>query len=133
MNFNEIKEIIDYVSNSGISKLNLEIEGVKIYIENDNRCEEIDKKTESKNKEETINEKIIIAPMVGACHIANKGDGTPKAKGDFVEVGEIICVIEAMKIFNEVKSDYKGVIEEVLFNDGDIVEYSKPLFKIKPL
>jgi len=86
-------------------------------------------------KEVTIEDKnlsIITSPMVGTFY----SSASPESPA-FVEVhgtvskGKIICIIEAMKLMNEIESDYSGIIVERLVNDGDMVEYGQPLFKIK--
>ena len=51
-------------------------------------------------------------------------------KNQKVAKGQVVCIIEAMKIFNEIESEYTGQIVEILVNDGDPIEYDQPLFKI---
>jgi acetyl-CoA carboxylase biotin carboxyl carrier protein len=81
---------------------------------------------------EDKNVKVITSPMVGTFY----SSASPESPA-FVEVGgafstgKVICIIEAMKLMNEIESEYSGVIVERLVNDGDMVEYGQPLFKIK--
>ena len=55
-----------------------------------------------------------------------------KQIGDHVEKGDVVCVVEAMKMINEVKSDLTGTLTKVLVTDGSMVEYDEPLLQIKP-
>lgn len=83
-------------------------------------------------KEEDSNVSIITSPMVGTFYSASSPDAEPFVKsGDTVTKGKIICIIEAMKLMNEIESEYSGEIVECLAKDGDMVEYGQPLFKIK--
>ena len=70
--------------------------------------------------------------MVGTFYASASPDAPPFVKpGDTVSKGKVICIIEAMKLMNEIESDYNGEIAECLVKDGDMVEYGQPLFKIK--
>lgn len=73
------------------------------------------------------------APMVGTFFRAPTPDGEPFVrKGDRVEPNTVVCLIEAMKVFNEIKAEMSGVIVEVLAENQEAVEYNQPLFLIKP-
>ena len=65
-------------------------------------------------------------------HIISLQPGDPSfiEKNLKVAKGQVVCIIEAMKIFNEIESEYTGQIVEILVNDGDPIEYDQPLFKI---
>ncbi|MFT8348163.1 acetyl-CoA carboxylase biotin carboxyl carrier protein [Clostridium saccharoperbutylacetonicum] len=86
-------------------------------------------------KETIVDDKdisFIASPMVGTFYSAASPDSAPFAQaGDTVTKGKIICIIEAMKLMNEIESEYNGVIVECLAKDGDMVEYGQPLFKVK--
>ena len=70
--------------------------------------------------------------MVGTFYASASPDAPAFVKpGDIVSKGKVICIIEAMKLMNEIESDYNGEIAECLVKDGDMVEYGQPLFKIK--
>ena len=75
---------------------------------------------------------IIKAPLVGTFYLSPK-PGEPQYinVGDKVVSGDILCIVEAMKIFNEIESDFSGEIKEILVGDGEPVEYDQPLFKIE--
>ncbi len=75
----------------------------------------------------------IKSPMVGTFYRASGPDKGPFVKvGDSVEVGATVCIIEAMKLFNEIESDVKGKIVKVLVEDASPVEYDQPLFVVEP-
>lgn len=92
--------------------------------------ETVSKTVETKNEDEDAT--VITSPMVGTYYSKPSPDSDPFVKaGDTVKKGEIICIIEAMKLMNEIESEYDGTVIECLVNDGDMVEYGQPLFKIK--
>ena len=74
---------------------------------------------------------VITSPIVGVVYLQPSPD-QPKYKqvGDAVKKGETVCIIEAMKLLNEIVSDYDGVITEILVENEDVVEYGQPLFRI---
>ncbi|KRM45859.1 acetyl-CoA carboxylase biotin carboxyl carrier protein [Lentilactobacillus parafarraginis] len=73
----------------------------------------------------------ITAPLVGVIYFAPSPDKPVfKKQGDQVKKGDVVCVIEAMKMINEVKSDVTGTISNVLVKDGSMVEYGQPLFQV---
>ena len=91
-------------------------------------------KEEVKNEanEEDGNFKIVKSPLVGTFYSASSPGEEPYAKvGDRVKKGDVLCIIEAMKIMNEITSEYDGEIVEVMCKDDDIIEDGLPLFKIK--
>ena len=75
----------------------------------------------------------IESPMVGTFYSAQNPDSPAFVKvGDSVGPDTVVCVIEAMKVFSEVKAEKAGVIERVLVKNADAVEFGQPLFKIRP-
>ena len=75
----------------------------------------------------------IKSPMVGTFYRASTPGDKPFVKeGDRVSNDTVVCLIEAMKFFNQIKADCSGTIVKVLVGDGDPVDYGQPLFKIKP-
>ena len=77
-------------------------------------------------------DKVITSPLVGTFYSASSPDAEPYVKaGDTVKKGQILGIIEAMKLMNEIESEYDGVVEAVLVNNEDVVEYGQPLFRIK--
>lgn len=74
----------------------------------------------------------IKSPMVGVFYAAPAPEMPPFVKvGDTVQKGDVVCIIEAMKIMNEITADQSGTIEEILVGNGDVVEFDQPLFRIK--
>ena len=75
----------------------------------------------------------IVAPMVGTFYRAPKPDAAPfVSEGDQVEPGQIVCILEAMKLFNEIPSDVAGRIVRILVENGSPVEFGQPLFLVDP-
>ena len=75
---------------------------------------------------------VIKSPMVGTFYRASSPESQPFAKvGEKVGRDSIVCIIEAMKVMNEIHAETTGTITEVLVEDGDAVEYGQPLFKVK--
>ena len=122
MNYNEIKKLMDDMGEAKIDEINIEFpDGLKISM----------KKNETIVKE-VIKYKLIKSPMVGTFY----GRPSPKADqfvkvGDKVKKGDILCIVEAMKLMNEIESEYDGEVVEILAKDDDMVEYGQVLIKIK--
>ena len=77
-------------------------------------------------------DKTIDAPMVGVFYQAPSPDAEPFVKfGQSVKKGDTVCIIEAMKLMNEIQAEQDGVITEVLAKNGDIIEFGQPLFAIE--
>ena len=86
------------------------------------------------NVEEKVEEnyKIIKSPMVGTFYASSSPDKDPYVKvGDKVKKGQVVCIVEAMKLMNEIESEFDGEIVEICVNNQDMVEYGTPLFKVK--
>lgn len=160
MDFNGIGELIDkvnstdiayfeYKTNDGHIKMDKSLmrnissgtikteesvyEGIKEAKSNDiivNVESEISKVEKSIEVDEDL--KIITSPMVGTFYSTPSPENPAFVRvGDSVGVGNVLCIIEAMKLMNEIESDVHGVIKQILVKDGDMVEYGQPLFKIK--
>lgn len=159
MDFKGIKEIIDIVNSSEITYFNYEsIEGRLILDKSMNRNEANSgnyintEKRENKDeitvetvveKKEVVKEQsnnteinsdftVVTSPMVGTFYSSPSPESKAfVSKGERVSKGNVICILEAMKLMNEIESEVDGIIEEVLVKDGEMVEYGQPLFKIK--
>lgn len=84
------------------------------------------------NTESSHSESYIKAPMVGTFYSKPSKDDEPFVTvGSKVKKGDIVCIIEAMKLMNEVEAEQDGEIVEILISDEEMVEYNQPLFKIK--
>lgn len=77
-------------------------------------------------------DKVITSPLVGTFYNASSPDAAPFVQaGDTVKKGQVLGIIEAMKLMNEIESEYDGIVEAVLVNNEEVVEYGQPLFRIK--
>lgn len=156
----EIREIIKLVDQSSIHEFTFEHEGSKINMKK--QAQEVEtvvrnvvaapvaepvhvqpvqtQAVEASNQEtveapkaDTSNLHKITSPMVGTFYSAS----SPEA-GDYVQVGSkvtndtTVCIVEAMKLFNEIEAEVKGEIVEILVQNGQLVEYGQPLFLVKP-
>lgn len=160
LDYNQIKEIIKEIDSSSLRVFELECQDIKlklsknkessIYRDNKEYSKE-EKETSYANKEvhlekEVSNEskevlkensdeenyKIVKSPLVGTYYSSSTPGGSPYVEvGNKVKKGDILCIIEAMKVMNEITSESDGEIVEVLRKDEDIVEFGMELFKIK--
>lgn len=75
----------------------------------------------------------IESPMVGTCYLAPNPDAAPFVKvGQSVTPDTVVCLIEAMKVFNEIKAEKAGVVEQILVKNGQAVEFGQRLFAVRP-
>lgn len=89
---------------------------------------EVQKPLEEKKEAEG---KVVKSPLVGTFYAAPSEDASPfAAVGDTVKKGQTLAIVEAMKLMNEIDSDYDGIITEILVENGQAVEYGQPLFRI---
>lgn len=89
--------------------------------------------TKAETKEEAGNFEEIKSPMIGTFYRSPSPDKDPFVGiGDEVKKGDVICIIEAMKLFNEIEAEVSGKIVKVLVDDSSPVEYDQPLFLIEP-
>ena len=130
-----IKKIKD--NNLGSIKLSNKINTIEISNNkiNQNNSENIQNNLSSSNqktKNETNDNLISIdSPMVGIIYLTPKPSSPPFAKkGQKIKKGETICLIEAMKTFNEIKSDRDCTIKTIMVKNGEAVEFGQPLFEI---
>ena len=83
-------------------------------------------------KEEMPQGRLVKAPMVGVFYATSSPEAEPFVKpGDLVKKGDVLCIIEAMKLMNEISADVEGEVAEVMVQNGQLVEYGQPLFRIK--
>jgi acetyl-CoA carboxylase biotin carboxyl carrier protein len=88
--------------------------------------------TEAPKKEEDVNLKKITSPMVGTFYSSPSPDAAPYVNvGDRVNEDTVVCIVEAMKLFNEIEAEVSGEIVEVLVKNGQLVEYGQPLFLVR--
>ena len=148
MDLRKLKKLIELVEESGISELEITEGEEKVRINRGAKTNQplIDQftthpefqqplptnvespSTDSKTK---LEGKIINSPMVGTFYTSSKPGAEPFVKvGSKVKSGDILCIIEAMKLLNEIQSDYDGEIVEVLVENAEPVEFGQPLFRI---
>mgnify|MGYP001483252518 FL=1 len=148
---NKLKEIIYILENSDVNEIEINFwgrkfrvvksPGINVLDENSKNnfsdfSEEINK-TESKvssvDSPPSSNANEILSPMPGTFYSAPSPDADAFIKkGAEVKKGDTLCIIEAMKIMNEIEAEHSGVISEILIKNGEPVEYNQPLFKINP-
>lgn len=146
MNLEEIKSLIDIIQGTDITEIDLEEEDTKIRIKRGYHSPTLEdyssvqmpvKTQDSREKEEKKqddNTEEIVAPMVGTFYRAPAPDAEPYVEiGDIVNPGDVLCIIEAMKLMNEIEVETKGKIVDILVDNGQPVEYGQPLFVIEPL
>lgn len=143
MKVEEIIKLIEFVHKHNISELRIKISNDKVTIKNSDRgCQKQVSKEEQwdekqlrlSNEKETEcdEENLIKAPLVGIFYSAPSAGGENYVNvGDTVVKGQTLAIIEAMKLMNEIVSDKNGIIEKVLVENGQMVEYGQPLFVIE--
>ena len=87
---------------------------------------------DAKSREETASDKVVTCPLVGTFYSSPSPDAEDFVKvGDHVKKGQTIGIVEAMKLMNEIECEYDGVVEAVLVENEETVEYGQPLFRIR--
>ena len=138
MNLEEIEKLMKMLENSSLASLEVEENGLRIRLDKNSPIHEVVKasdNTVSSNTVEKVEEKPkgheITAPLVGTFHQAPYKDAKPFVTvGQKVKKGQKLCIVEAMKVMNEITSPYDGTIVEILAKENDVVEFGKPLFII---
>jgi len=138
MEYEQIKKIIEDMSNSKLTSIDIEFpEGTKISMKKDGnvKSEAIAKKEDTivipEEKQENKEGHIVTSPMVGTFYLKPAPNAKNYVeKGSTVKKGTVLCIIEAMKLMNEIECEYDGTIEEIYVENGEAVDYGKPLFKI---
>ena len=156
MDIKEIRELIQAVCESGIAELELERTGVKVRIRKDNplsqsvqvetnssdeslpvqlvdqSAAQSSEQTSSLLKSDTSDLHIMRSPIVGTFYESAKPNAKPFVQiGDKVEAGSVLCIIEAMKLMNEIETDAGGEITEIYVKNNDSVEFGQALFGIR--
>ena len=149
MEYDKIKQLMEDMGKSNIEELEIEFpEGMKISMKKnvavvpaqqvvDQQSTNIPvvqsiQTTQPIQEEPKEEYKEIKSPMVGTFYSKPSPDKEAFVKvGDKVKKGQVVCIIEAMKLMNEIEAEFDGEVVEVCLNDGDAVEYGKPLFKLK--
>ena len=86
---------------------------------------------DSADAEGTLTGNIVKSPLVGTFYAAPSEDAAPFVKvGDSVKEGQVLAIVEAMKLMNEIESDFTGTVKEIRVENGEVVEFGQPLFVI---
>ena len=148
MDLKEIKKLIELMSEMALTEIEVEESGRRIRIRKEPPVagrekpmsssaphsieKEVISQAESKSAED---EKTVLvrSPIVGTFYKSPSPDADPYAEvGEVVKKGQILCIVEAMKLMNEIESDVEGKVVEICVEDGAAVEYGEPLFRIEP-
>ena len=150
MNLKEIKEMINLMNDNNLVELEIEKDGMRIRLRKVGSQAEgfsgpvvIEREKIPQEQVRPIGETAqklaaktveIKAPMVGTFYRAPSPEAPPYVEaGQLIEAGQVICIIEAMKLMNEIKSEVKGRILEILVDNAEPVEFGQPMFLIEPL
>ncbi len=143
MELDEIKQLMELLKNTDITEIQVEREGVKLKIKRERfmRSFEIEPPVKpvtplveiKEEAEETQRLVTITSPIVGIFHRSPAPEASPFVEiGTAVKKGQVLCIVEAMKLMNEIESDSDGVVSKILVENGQPVEYGEPLFLIEP-
>ena len=146
MEYEKIKQLIEDMGNSKLTSLDIEFpDGTKISAKKEKQIvtekpvtvsvnEEVvtQKEEDIENTDKKVLEgNVVKSPMVGTFYIKPSPDAEPYVEvGKQVNKGDVLCIIEAMKLMNEIESEFSGKVKEIYVKDGEPVEYGKPLFLI---
>ncbi len=151
MNLSEIKQLIDIVNSSDLQETIIEEGNFKIILRRSSAtaipqvipvqatttlqaAPQVSNDAASQATPEPVSDLIESrSPIVGTFYHASSPDSPPfVAVNDIVKKGDVLCIIEAMKLMNEIEAEVSGTIVEILVENGQAVEYDQPLFRIKP-
>ena len=151
MKIKEIQEIINFIKKSDLDDVSIETENIKIRVKKNNgnittieqpkvvkteiqpQTPPVENKTSEERNEITSNNIIIKSPMIGTFYRSPNPESDPFVnEGDSIKVGQTICIVEAMKLFNDIESEVSGKIVKILVDDNSPVEYDQPLFEVDP-
>jgi acetyl-CoA carboxylase biotin carboxyl carrier protein len=149
MSIKKIKELVDLMKDNDLIEVELEQEGLKVKLvkNRDGGVErlEVQPKTvlhaapageseASQQSQSNKNLKEITSPMVGTFYMASSPEAEPYVNvGDTIQKGDVICIIEAMKLMNEVKAEFGGRIVEILVENAESVEFGQAIYLVEPL
>jgi len=147
LTFDEIKELIDLVSQKKIGKLDIEVEDSHLIIEDEKapvvsmpqvqQAVQVQKVLEeagpaAEEKSEELSGNVVKAPIVGTYYAAASPDKPPFVKiGQKVKKGDVLFIVESMKLMNEIQSEYDGVVKTIFVSNATPVEYDQPIMIIE--
>ncbi|MBU2102530.1 MAG: acetyl-CoA carboxylase biotin carboxyl carrier protein [Candidatus Omnitrophota bacterium] len=139
MELEKLKEFIEFMNTHSLSELEIEEEGKRIRLKKFSSDQQVvvshavipGLAAGDEKKEGSLE---IKSPMVGTFYRAPSPGAKPYVEaGDIVKPGDVVCIIEAMKLMNEIKSEVGGKITQILSESGEPVEFGRTLFLIEPL
>ena len=148
MEFEKMIELIKTVSDSNLTQFQIEEDGFKLSMKTDKQSKVVVQKQESAPKEiqsvamdeikpaeqkeiKKAEGNVVKSPLVGTFYSASSPDSAPFVKvGDTVKKGQVLGIVEAMKLMNEIESEFDGVVKEIQIENEQVVEYGQPLFVI---
>ncbi len=144
MELEDLKELIELLKDSDITELQVEKEGTKVKIKRERFLQSLEmpahkptvfqEKTSAETEEDSQRLVTITSPIVGTFYKAASPEASPFVDlGSKVSKGQVLCIVEAMKLMNEIESDVDGLVVKILVENGQPVEYGEPLFLIEPL
>jgi acetyl-CoA carboxylase biotin carboxyl carrier protein len=144
MELEDLKNLIELLKETDITELQLEKDGTKVKIKREKLLSSIEmsalkstslhEKIVAETEEETQRLVTITSPIVGTFYRSISPEAAPFLEvGLKVNKGQVLCIVEAMKLMNEIESDIDGVVVKVLVENGQPVEYGEPLFLIEPI
>ncbi len=147
MKVKEIQELIDYIKNTGLEEVNIETSEIKIRVKRNTKStttttvaahpsptiSPITASSPESGKDDESKYSVIKSPMIGTFYGSSNPDSNAFVKvGDKISQGKTVCIIEAMKLFNEIESEVAGTIVKILVEDAQPVEFDQPLFLVDP-
>lgn len=131
MDTEKLKQVVRIFESSSLTSMHLECEEMNIELQKkDGPAQPVSHKVESPVVESegvTLN-----SPLVGTFYRSSAPDQPPYVEvGQSVKAGDVVCILEAMKAMNEIKASQDGIIEDILVNDGDMVQFDQPLMKLR--
>ena len=142
MDYKEIRELAALMSEMGLTALEYKGGGASIKLQRGTAltppqasAPPIAASTEQQREEPVPTGGIAVkSPMVGVFYSAPAADKEPYVSlGDTVAAGDVLCIIEAMKIMNEIAAERDGIVSEIYAEDKQVVEFGQPLFRITPI
>ncbi len=143
MELEDLKELIEFLKETDITELQMEKDGIKVRIKREKILSSLELPIQ---KSKGLQEKIVVedeetqrlitvtSPIVGTFYRSPSPEAATFVEvGSNVNKGQVLCIVEAMKLMNEIESEVDGVVVKVLVENGQPVEYGEPLFLIDPI
>ena len=146
----QVQELIDLLKNNNLTEMELEWEGLRIRVRHETGPRTITAAVSEQGTivptstaqlpaatgtktEDTTGMITIASPIVGTFYRSPSPDADPYVdEGDYVKKGQVLCIVEAMKLMNEIESEVTGKVAEILVQNAQPVEFGQPLFRIEP-